>query len=139
MPLDLAVRQSLLAEPHVSILAIEREGHAPIAVPIWHAYEPGGDAWVLVTRDSEKARLMRAAGRATLVVDTIEPRVRYASAACRVVDERPATEQDTRAIATRYLGEEGGEAYVQQTAARLQDEVVVTLRPFAWRSADLTI
>lgn len=137
MPLDLDTRQQLLAEPHVSILAVERAGHAPIAVPIWHQYQPGGDAWVLVVGDSEKARLMRAAGRATLVVDTVEPRIRYASASCVVVDERPATERDALELATRYLGPEGGAGFVEQTRARLEHEVVVTLRPIAWRSADL--
>ncbi|MFC7940793.1 pyridoxamine 5'-phosphate oxidase family protein, partial [Streptomyces sp. NPDC057387] len=30
------------------------EGRAPLAVPIWYAYEPGGDLWIMTGRDSRK-------------------------------------------------------------------------------------
>lgn len=137
MPMELAERQALLAQPINSIIAIERPGHAPIAVPVWHGYEPGGDAWVLMMTDSEKGRLLRAAGRGTLVVQDAAG-VRYAAASCELVQERPATAEEQRALAVRYLGAEGAEVFLATAAAPVDQESVFVLRPVAWRSADLS-
>ena len=136
MALDDDARQALLAQPLTPILAIERPGHPPIAVPVWHAYEPGGDAWILIGEDSEKARLLRQAGRATLVVQEVAPRTRYAAASCDVVEERPATDAERRALAERYLPAHEVQQYLD-VAESFGPEVVVVLRPVAWRAADL--
>ena len=38
-----AEREAFLAEVHVAVVAIAEEGRAPLAVPVWYAYEPGGE------------------------------------------------------------------------------------------------
>lgn len=138
MALDETTRQDLLAQPLTSILAIERPGHPPIAVPVWHRYSPGGDAWIMVGADSEKARLLREAGGATLVVQEVQPRTRYAAASCEVVDERAATDAERRELAERYLPAAAVEQYLEASGG-FGPEVVFVLRPVAWRAADLTM
>lgn len=127
MSLSRADAQALLAQPHVAVIAVEEAGRPPLAVPLWYSYEPGGDA------------CMRAARACTLVVDEVQPRTRYVSVACDLVDERPATPADGRAMAERYLPPEAVEAYLAFAGQNIGAEVVLTLRPTRWRSADLTV
>ena len=129
---------TFLSEPDVAVLAVEHPGHAPVTVPVWYSYRPGGDLWLLTERDSFKARLLRAAGRATVVVDTVVPRTRWVSVSCELVDERPGTDDDRRAMASRYLPPPQVEEYLAFAAAQIDDEVVLVLRPGRWRGADLT-
>ena len=139
MALERDDAQALLARPLVAVIAVEEAGKPPLAVPIWYSYEPGGDAWVITERDSLKARALRAAGACTLVVDEVQPRTRYVSVACTVVDERAATPDDGRAMAERYLPPEAVEGYLEFAGQNIGAEVVLTLRPTRWRSADLTV
>ncbi|GAA3599581.1 hypothetical protein GCM10010968_15630 [Agrococcus terreus] len=138
MALDTDVRDRLFASGAIPILAIERPGRAPVAVPIWHAVEPDGTAWIVTPRDSLKARLLREAGRCALVVDEVEPEVRYASAECDVVAERPATREDAARMARRNLPPEAAEAYIAWAeGGGIGPEVVFVLRPVAWLSAQM--
>lgn len=138
MALDSDVRDRLFASGSVPILAIERPGRAPLAVPVWHAVEPDGSVWIVTPRDSLKARLLREAGRCTLVVDEVEPEARYASAECDVVAERAATLDDTARMARGNLPSEPAEAYIAWVAGGgLGPEVVFELRPVRWLSAQM--
>lgn len=139
MALDRDDAQALLAEPLVAVVAVEEDGRPPLAVPIWYSYEPGGDAWIITERDSLKAEAIRAAGACTLVVDEVVPRTRYVSVACDLVDERDATADDARTMARRYLPPDALEAYLEFAAGNVGAEVVLTLHPTRWRSADLTV
>lgn len=139
MALERDDAQALLAEPLVAVIAVEEAGRPPLAVPIWYAYEPGGDVWIITERESLKARALRAARSCTLVVDEVQPRTRYVSVACDLVDERAATPDDGRAMAERYLPPEAVEGYLEFAGANIGAEVVLTLRPTHWRSADLTV
>ena len=56
-------RETYLAELHVGVIAVERPDRAPLSVPIWYAYEPGGEVLVSSLAGSLKARLITAAGR----------------------------------------------------------------------------
>ena len=56
-------RMSFLAELHVGVLTIERDRSAPVAVPVWYSYEPGGDVVFSFEATSEKLELVPA-GRA---------------------------------------------------------------------------
>jgi len=38
-------REAFLADVHVCVLAIERTGQAPLAVPIWYDYDPTVGVW----------------------------------------------------------------------------------------------
>ncbi len=45
MALTREEREQFLAEPHIAALAVDAgAGRAPLTVPIWYQYEPGGDA-----------------------------------------------------------------------------------------------
>ncbi|RCK70877.1 pyridoxamine 5-phosphate oxidase [Desertihabitans brevis] len=141
MRLSQAEKQEFLAAPHVGVIAVPEPDGPPLAVPIWYHYTPGGDAWVLTGSRSRKAAALRSTGRCTLVAQTVEPRVRYVSVACRVVEERPSTPDDQRAMASRYLQGDALEGYLEHARddEALASEVVVVLRPTQWLGADLTL
>ena len=53
MALSVEEREEFLAEPHIGALSVvEKSDRAPLTVPIWYQYSPGGELWVL-TRLSE--------------------------------------------------------------------------------------
>lgn len=138
MPLTTEEREQFLAEPHVGALAVDAgAGRAPLNVPVWYLYEPGGDVTVLTGRDSRKAQLIRKAGRFSLMVETVTPRVRYVSVEGPVVDTRPGTPDDMRTVTERYLPPPAVEPYLAMAEAEHGPQVVVTLRPERWLSADL--
>ena len=83
-------------------------------------------------------RLLRAAGRGAMTIDTLEPRTRWVSVECDVVAERPCTDDDRRRMASRYLPPEQVEGYLELATAQIDDEVLITLRPTRWRGEDLT-
>jgi len=130
-------REAFLADLHVGVLSVAgADGRAPLTVPMWYRYEPGGDVTFVTGRGSRKTDLIRRAGRCSLCAQTEEPPYRY------VTVDGPATivegpdEAERRAIAHRYLGPERGEAYMGATAAQVEGSVVVRLRPDHWLSAD---
>ena len=45
-------RKGFLVGLHVGVISIAEPGHGPLTVPIWYAYEPGGDLRVVTDRDS---------------------------------------------------------------------------------------
>jgi nitroimidazol reductase NimA-like FMN-containing flavoprotein (pyridoxamine 5'-phosphate oxidase superfamily) len=50
-----AEREEFLSGVHVAVLAVERAGRAPLAVPVWYDYSPGGERSVLVRVRPEKS------------------------------------------------------------------------------------
>ncbi|MFD7434526.1 pyridoxamine 5'-phosphate oxidase family protein [Streptomyces sp. NPDC059861] len=138
MALTREEREEFLAEPHIAALAVAgEEGRAPLSVPIWYQYEPGGDVWVLTGLDSRKNRLIGAAGRFTLMVDRVEPTIRYVSVEGPVVETVPATVEKLREISARYLPAEKVEGYVDFSWKNHGEMVVITMRPERWVSSDL--
>src|SRR3954470_9382404 len=80
MALSVEERERFLAEPHIGALSvIERLDRAPLTVPIWYQYSPGGELWVLTAPDARKTRAISAAGRFSLMVQRTEPTIRYVS------------------------------------------------------------
>jgi hypothetical protein len=78
MPLSVEERQKFLAEPRIAALSVSAgPDRGPLTVPMWYQYTPGGEVWVLTSVASVKAELIRAAGRFTLMVDRVEPTIRY--------------------------------------------------------------
>lgn len=125
---------AFLADVHVGILAIEHEGHGPLALPIWYQFEDG-DVVITMGGDSMKARLLRAAGRATMTVQTETPPYQYVSVEgpVTVVEEQ----RDDQSMATRYLGEKLGRWYAENNPST-PSSVTVRLTPERWRSADFS-
>lgn len=134
-----AEREAFLAEARVAILAIAEPGRGPLAVPVWYDYRPGGDLWFLTQADSQKGRLLQAAGRLSLCVQDPSPPYRYVSVEGPIAATRPYDiDEDLKPMAQRYLGEAGGADY----ARRMKESggnasgILVTLHPERWLTVD---
>ncbi|MFD6796861.1 pyridoxamine 5'-phosphate oxidase family protein [Streptomyces cyaneofuscatus] len=139
MALTRGEREEFLAEPHVAALAVDaaEEGRAPLSVPIWYQYAPGGDLWIMTGRDSPKGRRIAGAGRFSLMVDRVEPTVRYVSVEGPVVATLPAEREQLVEISSRYLPAEKVDGYVDFAWREHGDQVVIHMRPQRWLSSDL--
>ncbi|MGH3586968.1 MAG: pyridoxamine 5'-phosphate oxidase family protein [Pseudonocardia sp.] len=138
MPLSKREREEFLAEPHIAALSVAAApDRAPLTVPIWYHYEPGGDPWVLTGAESRKWQLLEAAGRFTLMVDRLEPTARYVSVEGPIAHTEPATDEHVWQVASRYLPDEKAKAYLGYHNAVLGEHVVVSMRPQRWLSADM--
>lgn len=136
-----AEREEFLAGVHVGVLGVHdpRAGGAPLVVPVWYSYAPGGDVVVQTGRDSLKARLIGAAGRFSLCAQQEEPPYRYVSVEGPVVDVAdPADPDERRAIAVRYLGAREAGDYLAATSGQLDDDVTFRMCPERWRTADFS-
>ena len=51
-------REAFLADVHVGIISISDEGRGPFTVPIWYAYDSGGDLRIMTGRESRKGQLL---------------------------------------------------------------------------------
>ncbi|MGW0731412.1 pyridoxamine 5'-phosphate oxidase family protein [Streptomyces sp. NPDC002851] len=137
MALTREEREKFLSEPHVAALAVDEPGRGPLTVPIWYQYEPGGDIWIMTERDSRKGRLIAAAGRFSLLVDQVEPTIRYVSVEGPVVETTAATVEQLRELSARYLPAEKVDGYVDWAWQEFGEQAVFRLRPEHWVSADL--
>ncbi|MFE5809684.1 pyridoxamine 5'-phosphate oxidase family protein [Streptomyces sp. NPDC056491] len=141
MALSHSEREQFLAEPHVAAFAVtagaDGEDRAPLTVPIWYQYAPGGDVWIMTGRDSRKAELIRAAGRFTLMVDRLEPTIRYVSVEGPVISTLPAEREQLVEISARYLPADKVDGYVDAAWKEHGEQVVIHMRPQRWVSSDL--
>ncbi len=129
-------RNAFLADVRVGVLAVEEPGRGPLALPVWYFLD-GDDVVVSMDGSSLKGRLLRAAGRATLTVQSEAPPYKYVSVEGPVEIGQPRAGDDDFALAARYLGPEFGRMYIDanpQTA----DTVHVRLRPEHWRTFDFS-
>ena len=134
MPLSIPEREEFLAQPHVAALSVSAgPDRGPLVAPIWYQYVVGGLLWISTHRDSRKGRLIVEAGRFSLMVDRIAPTTRYVSVEGRASVIGPSSDDDLRAIASRYLAPEKVEPYVEFA----RGEYRIELEPEHWLSADL--
>src|SRR4029453_9395485 len=132
-------REAFLADVHIGIISIADESRGPLTVPIWYAYNSGGDLRIMTGRDSRKGRLLARAGRFSLCVQTESPPYKYVSVEGAIVSTEAADiERDLRPLARRYLGKEMGDRYVEETRnlPTHSDNVLVRMRPERWLTAD---
>lgn len=138
MALSISERQKFLAEPHVASLAVSAgPDRGPLTVPVWYHYVPGEDPWVLTGAHSRKAGLIAETGRFALLVHRLQPTVRYVSVEGPAVSTEPATDEDVRRIAARYLEGEPLERYLAMATEGLGAQVVIRMRPEHWLSSDM--
>jgi Pyridoxamine 5'-phosphate oxidase len=131
-------RELFLAEPHIAALSVSAGPvRGPWTIPIWYQYAPGGEAWVLTSAGSRKARLIEAAGRFTLMVERTTPTERYVSVEGPVTRTVPGTDEMLLEISERYLAPEKVPAYIKFVQAELGEQVAIYLRPQRWLTADL--
>ncbi|MDJ0769997.1 MAG: pyridoxamine 5'-phosphate oxidase family protein [Ilumatobacter sp.] len=132
--LDMTIdeREAFLADVHIGILSIARDGKGPLALPIWYQYEDG-EVSIGMDGNSVKAKLLRAAGRASMTVQTETPPYQY------VMVEGPVTveheDRDILKMATRYLGDEMGAWYAENNPTT-ESSVTARLRPERWLTCD---
>lgn len=130
-------RQSYLAELHVGVVSVAGgDGRAPLTVPIWYRYEPGGLLSFITGANSRKAHALRAAGRCSVCAQDEAPPYKYVTVEGPVVAIDPVDEDERRQIARRYLGAERGDAYIAATPNEGPTSVTFRVRPEHWLSAD---
>ena len=135
-PIDMtmteAERDAFLADVHVGILAIARQDRGPLALPIWYQYEDGAII-IGMSGNSVKAKLLRAAGRATMTVQTEAPPYKYVSVEGPV--ELLQEQRDDFEMASRYLGPEMGRWYADNNPST-DESVIAKLTPERWNTCD---
>lgn len=124
-------RNAFLAEPHVAVLAVEQPGRGPLTVPVWYGYSPGGEVAVLTSSDSVKARLVRAAGRFTIIVQVAEQPYRYVAVEGPAVFN-DATYDDVLDMALRYLPRAQALGYAESILG--ESNVLIRMTPERWLS-----
>ena len=127
-----AEREAFLEGVHIGILAIDEPGRGPLAMPIWYLVRDGA-VHISMDGSSLKARLLRAAGRATMTVQDEAPPYKYVSVE-GPVEVVPHT-ADNLEMAVRYLGPELGAWYADNNPLT-DDSVVAVLQPEHWRTFD---
>ena len=114
-------REAFLADVHIGIISIAEEGRGPLTVPIWYAYDSGGDLRIMTGRESRKGRLLAHAGRFSLCVQKETSPYKYVSVEGPIISTEAADiERDLRPLAHRYLGKEGGDRYVEKRETYLR-------------------
>jgi len=142
--MDEQQRQAFLAGQHIGVLSVAAgDGRPPHTVPVWYAYEPGGDLTFFTStegRVSPKVRLIRKAGVVSFCVQQELPPYKYVTIEGSVVgDDQPPTEAQLLAIAGRYLPAEPARAFVAAELGRDDSQIVVfTIRPDRWFTADFS-
>ncbi|KUH94897.1 pyridoxamine 5'-phosphate oxidase [Mycolicibacterium acapulense] len=127
-------REKFLSDVHVGVIAVERRDRAPLSVPIWYGYKPGGDVLLWTEASSLKHRLIKEAGRFSITAQDEAPPYRYVTAEGDVTAIEPAEDADVRELAIRYLGEKEGNAFADQNLT--PTSVVIRMRPKRWLSFD---
>ncbi|HEX4812467.1 MAG TPA: pyridoxamine 5'-phosphate oxidase family protein [Nonomuraea sp.] len=136
MSLNVVEREAFLAEAHIAALAVDAGAErAPLTVPVWYDYSPGGDLRFLTDGDSVKARLIAKAGRFSLLVQRVSPTYRYVSVEGPLVRSGPTTVDELTRIAARYLPPDAVPGYV--LGSDLNVLQTFRMRPEHWLSADL--
>jgi hypothetical protein len=128
-------RELFLSALHVGIISIPRATKGPLTVPIWYDYQPGGEVWVITDTDSIKAKLLTKASRISLCAQTETEPYQYVSVEGPFTT-RPSTQEELLAMAVRYLGEEQGQAYAENSAGDGEGSIVVAIAPETWFSVD---
>ena len=134
-------REKFLADVRVGVLGVHdpRGVTAPLLVPVWYGYEPGGEVLVQTARESVKARLVRAAGRFSLCTQKESTPYQYVSVEGPVVAvDDPVPPAQRAALAHRYLDAETAAVYLTANERQLSEDVLFHMRPQRWRTADFS-
>jgi PPOX class probable F420-dependent enzyme len=131
-------RTEFLKARRVAVLSVPTtDGRPPASVPMWYDYTPDGLIRFSTGASSRKAKLIERAGKVTVVVQREEPPYQYVVVEGTVVDTtNPAPLEAREEIAIRYLGEEGGRAFVD--GLKDLESVLFTVRPDRWLTADFS-
>ncbi|RVW03570.1 pyridoxamine 5'-phosphate oxidase family protein [Rhodococcus spongiicola] len=127
-------REQFLADVHVGVIAAEQDDRAPLAVPIWYDYSPGGDVVVWTNRGTVKERLIRANGRFSLCAQQEAPPYRYVSVEGAATFQDAVNPDDVLPLVRRYLPETEARAFISES---FNDKaVLIRMRPERWYTVD---
>jgi nitroimidazol reductase NimA-like FMN-containing flavoprotein (pyridoxamine 5'-phosphate oxidase superfamily) len=130
-----AEKEQFLAGLHVGVLSLPQTGRAPLTVPVWYDYTPGGELWFLTGPESRKGRLLTIGTPLSLCAQTETPPYRYVSVEGTVTSIAPSDrEREARPMAHRYLGHEMGDRYTDRGGD--EASVTVRVRPERWLAVD---
>ncbi len=127
-------REQYLADVHVGVIAVERPGRAPLAVPIWYGYQPGGEVLLWTESGSVKHKAISDAGRFSITAQDENPPYKYVTAEGDVTGIGPADVAEVRDIAVRYLGADAGAQFADENFT--ETSIVIRMRPLRWLSTD---
>lgn len=132
-----AEREAFLAGVHVGVLSLVEPRRAPLTVPIWYRYTPGGEVEFVTDRDSRKGRLLSVGTRLALCAQTEQAPYKYVTIDGVVTSIGDVDrERDTRPLAHRYLGPDLGDAYVAALGPETGTSILVRVKPERWKSVD---
>ena len=138
MALSREEREAFLAEPDVAALSVSTgNARGPLTVPIWYQYTPGGQPWFITGAGSRKHQLLEAAGYCSLMVDRVEPTVRYVAVDGAVARIEEGTDEQLVEMTRRYLPSEAVDPYLEMARREHGPSVTVFMKPQHWLSADL--
>jgi PPOX class probable F420-dependent enzyme len=127
-------RERFLAGVHVGVLSVaSADAGGTLAVPVWYGYEPGGTVNVITGAGTRKAVAVRAAGRFSLCAQDERPPYKYVTVEGPVTIEE-ASHDERLELARRYLGPEGGDAYISANPAGGQ--IVFRMSAESWLTVD---
>lgn len=132
-----AEREAFLAEPRVAVFSVARPARAPLSVPIWYAYAPGGEVGLWMEADTPKARALAGSGCFSLVVQDGTRPYRYVSVSGPVTAMAPIDwERELLPLIGRYLAGAEAASYVASLGgpAGVADNLYVRMRPTHWRA-----
>jgi len=136
-----AEREDFLADAHVGIISISEGDRGPLTVPIWYAYDPGGELHFVTERTSRKGRLLEQVPRFSLCAQTEAPPYKYVSVEGPIVAiETADVDRHIRPLANRYLGPELGDQYIEASRGEGGeiDSILVRMQPERWLCVDYT-
>jgi nitroimidazol reductase NimA-like FMN-containing flavoprotein (pyridoxamine 5'-phosphate oxidase superfamily) len=127
-------KQEYLADLHVGVLSLNNDSKGPLTAPIWYDYEPGGELWFITGPNSLKGKLLDVGVRLSLVAQSEDPPYKYVSVEGPVVSIDESTKDDLLAMAVRYLGDDGGRQYAENS--NTSGGIIVRVKPERWLCVD---
>jgi uncharacterized protein len=135
-------REQFLAEPRVGVLSVAADdGRPPLTVPVWHAYQPGGELTFFTStqgRTARKAGLLEKAGQVSFCVQKPDFPYRYATVEATIVNaDRSPSVADVVAITSRYLPPDMASGFAEAEINNpARTFVLFHARPDRWSSID---
>jgi nitroimidazol reductase NimA-like FMN-containing flavoprotein (pyridoxamine 5'-phosphate oxidase superfamily) len=129
--------RGVLAGVHVGVLSLAQPWRAPLTVPIWYRYTPGGELAFMTGRDSRKGWLLAVGTRVALCAQTEQAPYKYVSlegvvTAIDAVD----VDRDTRPMAHRLPRAAGRRSARARPGRRDGHERPRPRPPELWSSVD---
>jgi hypothetical protein len=142
--LSQAEREEFLAEPRPATVSVEADDERPpLTVPVWYAYEPGGNLSFFTGTGGQRARkigLIDRSGAVSMCVQHQEWPYKYVTVEGTIVGaDRPPSPDQMLAVAGRYMPEDVARGFVAEELGRPDSQLVLyTVRPDRWISFDFS-